>query len=274
MKVNASGYSSLLSSAFVKAKLNQVCSAGTSPTACNFSLTTGYINGTVNLVSDPPPGSSVVVQVFGENSGTNQLLSALSQPLVFLNHETSLPFTLNVPISGAGPNFDLFAVAIDPFQGGPNPFPGHDVQVLANLPSPVSGCQQTNAGAFAPMNCVGHGSISGTVQNPDTGTGVEVLKQGVQITGTSPGLFSSVSPANNQYTLCVPPDSYSLQRIETAPTSSADESPTPIPVGTPQAVMVPQPAATSSPCPSSCSNSNSAPGPCPGLCNATSASPL
>ena len=274
VQVNASGYSSLLSSVFLKGRLNQLCSAGGSTTLCNFSLTTGYINGTVNLVSDPPPGSSLIVQVFGENSGTNQLVAALPQPLVFLNSETSLPFTLNVPISGAGPNFDLFAAAIDPFQGGPNPFPGHDIQVLANQPGPLSGCQQTTTAAFAPMNCVGHGSITGTVQNPDTGTGVEVEKQGVQITGTTPGRFSSVSPSNNQYTLCVPPDTYALQRIEAAPTSSATESPTPIPVGTPQAVVVPQPAATSSPCPSTCSNSDTGSEPCPGICGATAASPL
>jgi hypothetical protein len=201
-------------------------------------------------------------------------VAALSPPLIFLNQQTSLPFTLNVPISGAGPNFDLFAVAIDPFQGAPEPFPGHDIAVLANQPGPSSACQPANAAAFAAINCVGHGSVSGTVQNPDLGTTVEAEKQGVQIAGTSPGLFSSIGPSNNQYTLCVPPDSYTLQRFEAAPTSSATTSPTPIPVGTPQPVMVPQPGATSSPCPSTCSNSNSGPQPCPGICNATSASPL
>ncbi len=291
VRVMASGYSSLLSDAFLKAKRNQFCSAATSSTACNFSLTTGYINGTVNLVSDPPPGNSVVVQVFGENSGTNQLISALPQPLVFINHQTSLPFTLNVPITGAGPNFDLFAVAIDPFLGGSAPFPGHDIPVLADIAGPTVACASIppippspaatpTPIAFAPMDCVGHGSISGTVQNPDTNTTIEVQKNDpnkmlpVQITGTSPGLLSSVNPINTQYTLCVPPDNYTLQRFEAVPTSSSTTSPTPIPIGTPQPITVPQPAATSSPCPSSCSNSNSGPGPCPGLCNATAASPL
>jgi hypothetical protein len=276
VRVSASGYSSLLSDAFLKSLHNQVCPEGTSPTVCNFSLTTGYINGTVNLVSDPPPGNSVMVQVFGETSGTNQLVTALTQPLTFVNHQTSQPFKLNVPISGAGPNFDLFAVAIDPFLGGSSPFTGHDIPVLANLTGPTGGCTsgEVNAPAFAPMNCVGHGSVSGTVQNPDLNTTIVAEKDGVQITGTSAGLLSSTIPVNNQYTLCVPPDDYTLQRFEAVPTSSATTSPTPLPVGTPQPVMVPQPASTSSPCPSSCSNSNSGVEPCPGLCNATAANPL
>ncbi len=284
VRITASGYSSLLSGVFLKSAKTQICSAGTSATQCNFSLTTGYINGTVNLVTDPPPGNSVVVQVLAENTGTNQLVAALPQPLVFVNQQTAQPFTLNVPISGAGPNFDLFAVAIDPFQGGPAPFSGHDISVLANVtgpglcgsipPIPPSPAPKPTPIPMPAMNCVGHGSISGTVQNPDTGTSVEVEKNGVRITGTAPGLFSSVNPINNQYALCVPPDTYALQRFEAVATSSATASPTPIPVGTPQAITVAQPAATSSPCPSTCSNTNSGPGPCPGICNATAASPL
>ena len=281
LQITASGYTPLLSSLLVKTS-SQVCSAATSSTQCNFSLTTGYINGTVNLVSDPPPGSSVTVQVFAENSGTNQLVSALSQPLVFVNQETSLPFTLNVPMNSSNTPFDLFAVAIDPFQGGPGPFPGHDIPVLANQPAPNqpksgSSCLQSTAAAFQAMDCVGHGSISGTVQNPDTGTSVEVEKLDpnnalVPILGTSPALFSSNNPGNNAYTLCVPPDTYTLQRFE-VPASSAIPTSTPTPVGSGQTVMVATPVSTSSPCPSTCSNSNTS-APCPGLCNATTANPL
>jgi len=307
VRITASGYSTLLSSAFLKGKTSQICSASSAnpSTICNFSLTTGYINGTVNLVTDPPPGNSVVVEVFAENSGTNQLVSALPQPLVFVNHQTSQPFTLNVPISGAGPEFDLFAVAIDPYVGATSPFPGHDISVLAGVPQPLGPCaffppmptppaspEPTPAPIALPaMDCVGHGSISGTVQNPDSGTFVEVEKhdpvanQDVQILGTLPGQLSSSSPngpSNAQYSLCVPPDTYTLQRFEVLPTSTAEPtssasvSPTPIatPIGPPQTVVVPQPAATSSPCPSSCSNSNLGPAPCPGICTATSASPL
>ena len=229
----------------MRANNNEICSAATSATLCNFSLTTGYITGTVNLVTDPPPGNSVVVQVLAENSGSNQLVSALPQPLVFVNHETSQPFMLNVPISGAGPNFDLLAVAIDPFQGGPNPFSGHDIPVLANVTGPTGCSPSIPAPAFAAMDCVGHGSISGTVQNPDTGTSVEVEKLDpnntlVQIFGTLPALFSSTSPSNignNAYTLCVPPDNYALQRFEAPPT----------PTSTPTSSAEPTPSAESTP---------------------------
>jgi hypothetical protein len=279
LRVSASGYTTLISSAFASAQRRQTCSEAAAPDTCNFSLTTGYINGTVNLFTDPPPGSSAMVQVFAENSGTNQLVSALTQPLLFRNGESSKAFTLNVPIN-SNP-FDLFAVAIDPFQGGPDPFPGHDIPVLANQPAPAAGCNQTTTTVpFLPMNCTGHGSISGTVQNPDTGTSVVVEKLDpppsstpVQILATSPALFSSNTPSNNAYTLCVPPDNYELQRFE-APVIGTAPTATPTAVGSPQSIAVPVPASTSSPCPSTCSNTNTGPAPCPGRCNSTAASPL
>ncbi len=292
VRVSASGYSSLLSSVFIKGAKNQICSASSAnpSTICNFSLATGYINGTANLVSDPPPGNSVMVEVFAEYSGTNQIVSALPQPIVFKNQQTSLPFTLNVPVSDEpGQQFDLFAVAIDPYVGATEPFPGHDITVLAQVPAPSAPCAfeppeptplPTPPALMMPaMDCVGHGSITGTVQNPDTNTTVEVEKQGVQLLGTAPGLFSSSSPGgNNQYTLCVPPDDYVLQRFEALPTSTAEPTdvPTPMatPVGPPQPITVPQPESTSSPCPSTCSNQSTSTSPCPGLCNATAASPL
>lgn len=297
VRVSASGYSTLLSSAFLKSSTNQVCSGSSANpnTICNFSLTTGYINGTVNLVSDPPPGNSVLVEVFAENSGTNEIVAALPIPLTFIHQQTSQPFTLNVPITGAGPNFDLFAVAVDPYLGATSPFPGHNISVLANVPGPSNSCDSIppippspapspTPIAMPAMDCVGHGSITGIVQNPDTGTYVEVEKQGVQILGTTPGLLSSNSPNNTQYTLCVPPDDYTIQRFDAAPTPVGEPtvigSDTPTPIATPipgpsQAITVPQPASTSSPCPSSCSNnSDSASGPCPGICTGTLASPL
>jgi hypothetical protein len=288
VRVSASGYTTLMSSVFLRAGKNQICSAGTSATECNFSLTTGYINGTVNLVTDPPSGTSVMVEVFAENSGTNQIVSALPTPLVFRNQQTSLPFTLNVPVSGVAA-FDLFAVAVDPYLGATSPFPGHDISVLGGVPAPAAPCAFIPPSplgaeptptpiALPPMDCVGHGSISGTVQNPDVNTSVEVEKQGVQILGTSQGLFSSDTPSNTEYTLCVPPDDYTLQRFETLPTSTAEPTDVPTaiatPIGPPQPITVPQPASTSSPCPSSCSNQDTSTSPCPGNCTATSASQL
>ena len=296
VRITASGYSSLMSSVFLKSKNNQICSAASAnpQTICNFSLPTGYINGTVNLALDPPPGNSVLVEVFAENSGTNQIVSALPQPLKFVNQQTSAPFTMNVPIAEAGA-FDLFAVAIDPFLGATSPFPGHDISVLGAVPAPSGQCASipplppTPTPPASPiptpspiplpaLDCVGHGSISGTVINPDPGSFVEVIKADpnnlpVQILGTAPGLFSSGNQGNTAYTLCVPPDTYTLQRFETV-VATPFATPIPEAIGTPQGIMVPQPGATSSPCPSSCSNSNSGPGPCPGLCGNMPASPL
>jgi hypothetical protein len=280
LRVSASGYSQIISSAFIRAlSSNQICSASTSPTICSFSLPTGYFNGTVNLVAAPPPGSSTFVQVFAENSGTNQLVASLPQPLVFLNSQTSQPFKLNVPINQSSNSLDLFAVAIDPYQGGPDPYPGHDIPVLADQLAPT-GCEPpVNLPPFQPMNCVGHGSITGTVSNPDLGTTVEVEKldpsnNPVQILGTSPGQFSANIPRNNAYTLCVPPDSYELQRFELPSPLPGIPTPMPTAIGSPQNVVVPVPAPTLSPCPTSCSNSDAGAQPCPGFCTGTAASPL
>ena len=279
--VSASGYNPLTSTAKARSQRLSDCSASTSTTTCNFSLTSGTITGTVNLVSDPPPGDSVFVQVMAENSGTNDLVSALDVPLNFVNGQKSLPFTLRVPVS-AQP-LDLFAVAIDPFLGGPDPFPGHDIPVLATQPAPATACAQTSTTAqFAAMDCVGHGSITGTVINPDPTTAVEIEKLDpnnsvpVQLISTPSFLFSSdPNFPNNAYTLCVPPDTYALQRFELPPsTPNATPSSTPTAVGAPQSITVPVPASTSSPCPSTCSNSNSMEFPCPGICGATNAAPL
>ena len=278
LRISASGYSTLLSSIFAGGMGRLICSEGitsTNASTCSFSLTTGYLNGTVNLSTDPPPGNSVLVEVFAETSGTNQLVSALPTPLMFHNQQTSLPFSLNLPITGAGPNYDLFAVAIDPYLGGTDPFPGHDIPVLTGITGPPAACQPgTMVAAFPAMSCVGHGSITGTVTNPDLNTTVELEKDGVQILGTAPGLFASNSPSNTSYSLCVPPDSYTLQRFEAVPVSSSTATATPVAIGTPQPLAVASPMATSSPCPSTCSNTDTSVEPCPGECNSTAAQPL
>jgi len=295
LRVTASGYTSVISTGLANMDQSASCSASTSTSQCSFSLMTGYITGQVNLTTDPPPGSAFFTQVLAENSGTNELVSALSLPLEFKNGQTSLPFTLNVPIDPQVTSYDLFALAIDPFDRGPDPYSGHDIPVLSNIPAPGVCCPSGVAGpctssaptptpvataAFLPMNCVGHGSIAGIVQNPDSGTSVEVEKLApngslVQIVGTSPALFSSLPPSNNSYTMCVPPDTYQLQRFEVAAsTPAATPSPTPAAVGAAQPITVLAPASVSSPCPSSCSNSPLADFPCPGICGATNASPL
>lgn len=256
---SASGYSNSLNGATAMGAGGQSCHNSSSAKDCSFSLGTSFISGTVSLTASPPPSSSVQVQVFAENSGTNQLVGALSSPLVFTNQVTTLPFTLNVPVSMG--NFDLFAAAIDPYLGFPQPFPGHDIQVVAAVPGAAQCATSGTVAAIPPLDCTGHGSITGVVNNGSLGTAVEVIKNGVQLLGTSPNLFSSNAPPNNAYTLCVPPDTYTLQRSDNG-----------TPVAT-QTVTVPVPAATSTPCPSTCS-SDSDQTMCPGICNATQANPL
>ncbi len=266
--ISASGYATLLLSARLTTTTTQVCDQSSSTTNCSFSLQTGLINGTASLVEAPPPGDSVQVMVLAENTGTSQLVSALSAPLNFINGFTSLPFTINVPFNGEQQNFDLLAFAIDPYLGASAPFPGHTIAVLSSQAGPAEACQPAaeNA-AFEPLDCVGHGSITGTLVGPDLGSGVEVTKteggQPVDILETEPNLFSSNTPSNNQYTLCLPPDAYTLQRLENGSPVGGDS----------QTIAVPQPAATSTPCPSTCS-SDSTGATCPGQCAATFAAPL
>ncbi len=266
IEVSASGYETLISSVTAGAS-GADCPGSTVKGLCSFPLLTSFITGNVTLSQAPPPGQSVQVQVFAENSGTNQLVSALPATLTFGPGQTTAPFTLNVPVPSAGttPVFDLFAAAIDPFMGGPDPFPGHTIEVAAAVPGQTSQCQTTSGVSLGPLDCVGHGSISGTVANPDVGTTLEVLENGVQILGTPAGLFSSAPGApNNQFTLCVPPGLYTLQRFEQSGVS------TPPSPGVFAAVTVPTPSPVSTPCPSTCSSTSDG-SLCPGQCFATQA---
>ncbi len=269
LQASAGGYGTLVGSAQASSSNSGTCAGSVAKNQCSFNLLTGYINGTVTLSQAPPPGQSVQVQVFAENSGTSQLVSALTMPLVFGPGQNSARFSLNVPVpspsAAATPAFDLFAAAIDPYLGAADPYPGHTIAVAAEIQGQITQCQTTPNVAIGPLDCVGHGSISATVANPDSGTTVEVLEDGVQILGTAPGLLSSAStPPNNQFTLCVPPGLYTLQRFE-QPAGGGAPSP-----GATVTVTVPTPSAVSTPCPSTCSSAGDGSS-CPGQCFATHA---
>jgi hypothetical protein len=83
----------------------------------------------LNLTAAQPPGTSTTVQVVAENTGTKDLVSALTTPLTIPGGSTTLGFTLNVPThafnSSSAQNFDVFAEAQDLYLGGSDPFPGH-----------------------------------------------------------------------------------------------------------------------------------------------------
>jgi hypothetical protein len=237
---------------------------------CSFALTTAYLQGTLNLTAAQPPGTQTTVQVVAENTGTNDLVTALTTPLTIPGGSTSLGFTLNVPThafnSSSAQNFDVFAQAQDRYLGGPDPFPGHTILVQQNVGGPPTACATVAAatsGLFGEtMDCAGHGSIAGiAANNPDSGTTIELSKGGVAITDAAVALLAPTATASAAYSFCIPPDSYSLQRFEQGSPAGST-----VAVG-PMATPMP----TDSPCPSTCFNGS---GTCPGICSTTAGPPM
>jgi hypothetical protein len=283
LEVSASGYDTLLIPG-VKAtsgggKASGDCgTASSSKVGCDLSLTTGYINGTVDLGVTPQNGEIVLLQVFAEMSGTSDLVAALPAPVVIRGPNQTANFTLNVPTAvslGSAATLDMFAQAIDLYQGASDPYPGHSIITESGVPVPAASCANSSANPapfVEPMVCTGHGSVAGITANPNTGTTVALSKNGVILT-TSPGGVPYPAPSpSNTYSFCAPPDLYSVQRFEQH-VDPIDSLPTPLPVGTPTAVgAMATPQATSTPCPSTCfsgmtdSSGNQL---CPGICGAT-----
>lgn len=132
------------------------------------------------------------------------------------------------------------------------------------------------------MDCIGHGSISGVLNNPDINTFVEISKNyngtgDVQLYSAAPVSLLNPGSANpnpqvgNGYTFCVPPDSYTLTRYEGAtpvesPTAVATQSITVVPP------PLPVPSSSPTPCPTTCQDAGSST--CPGVCGNTSATPF
>ena len=244
-----------------------VCT-GSSGTACDFALTTSYITGNISLTGAPPSSNSVNVQVLAEESGTNNLISALPMPLLFRTGTQNLAYTINVP--SKIPTFDLFATTADLFEGVTDPYPGHTIITQSKVAGAPTACATTASADFTePMDCTGHGSIVGTAVNSDSATTVELIKNKVQIMQVPVGPATPAPSVGNTYSFCAPPDTaYTLQRLE-------ENSP----VGTPAAVAsMPVPAPTSSPCPSNCFtvdlSTSTSTKTCPGLCGTAIQPPL
>ena len=229
---------------------------------CNFSLGTAYIRGTVSLGNTVPTGNTAEIQVFAEDPSTDTIVSALPFP-VSIPPCTTVPcttsFLLNVPTSPS--NFDVYATAMDLFNGVPNQFTGHTVGTVQDVPSSSQCPAPTTATVSIPtLECTGHGSVSGVVNPPyDSNTNVVLLKDGVQIQGTTVGPVGTDNAG--AFSFCAPADAYQVQRFESS-----------TPVGTPTAVLLPAPEPTTSPCPSICSQIG---GTCPSNCaNTTLDEPL
>ena len=286
MEITAAGYDPLIVQAIPSGssggKKGGTCSTdgGTTFTACNLALNTGYITGTIPITS-PNPGQTTQVQVFAEDTGTNNIESVLPMAVTIRSSDSSVSFTLNVPPSV--PTFDLFATTIDLYQGVTDPYQGHTIAVLSDVTGPTAptgpgGCSTATA-TFPDdqkIDCVGHGSVTGSVANANLGTSVVLSKGNVAITNNLVQNQLPNSSPNNNYSFCAPADIYQVQRLQ-LPTPDPIVTPTAMPSpsldGSPVTVTIPTPlsAGGASPtptpaikCPTTCSNPD---GSCPGICN-------
>ncbi len=294
MEVSAPGYDNLFVYALPSStSKGATCSTdGTTFTACDLALNTGYISGSIPIVP-PIPGQTTLVQVFAEDTGTNNIESALSMPIkVTSSSGGTLGYTLNVPSSDTVPQgFDLFATTIDLYQGVTDPYQGHTIVALSGVaapgpPSAPGACNTTTANfpddAAHTITCVGHGSVTGIVANANLGTSVVLSKQDtlsgnfVAITNAIVQNQSPNSTPSNNYSFCAPADTYQLQEWQLPtpdPAAAPSASPTASPVAdTAAVVIIPTPLSagganpTPTPainCPTSCENAD---GTCPGIC--------
>ncbi|MGH7905137.1 MAG: carboxypeptidase-like regulatory domain-containing protein [Candidatus Binataceae bacterium] len=255
LRISQSGYDPILTP-LVVTNGAATCPASVSRSDCSFALTTNYIRGTVSVNPPPPPGTSTEVQVYAENAGTNQIVSALPNPVSIPPcgaGPCAVSFTLNAPLSPG--TYDLFATTLDFYSGLPDPYTGHTIATIQNAASNESCTQPTTPTiALGPLECTGHGSLTGTVASGfDSGTQIELSKGNVQIMQSLVGPASSVNAGI--FSFCAPADTYSVQKFEDG-----------TPAGSPAGITLPPPAPiTASPCPL-CALSS---GQCPGICAGT-----
>ena len=207
LRISASGYDSVNTP--IDSATNLKCpESGATDKKCNFSLTRGQINGTVTLAA-MNTGSSLDVLVVAEQSSTNN--SAGVTTVTIPNGSSSAPFTIMVPTTKTVATLDLFASAKDLFGGKPEQATGHTIAVLQGVTPPdmATACTTpVNLGSdLGPMNCVGHGSVSGMASLFDQNTTIVLSKGGVQ-------LMQSLVGPSGVYNFCAPADTYTLQRFE------------------------------------------------------------
>jgi hypothetical protein len=246
LRISASGYDTrLVTAPLSSAGATAVCGGTLNTSNCSFALASNSITGMVSIDVPPPAGSSVQVLVAAEDTGTNTMENVT---MTTIQGTTSAPFTLRVPKTVG--NFDLIASAQDFLGGRPSSFPGHEIEVLADVPPGAAGQN------FPVMTCAGHGSVSGVAGSPDSQTTVILSKGPVQLMQSM--VAPSLTTNAGAFSFCAPPDTYTVQRFENG-----------TPVGTPLPVTVASPAAIATPCPRFCSFPNGA---CPNLCRPTTLS--
>jgi len=196
---------------------------------CNLAMNSGFIMGTIPIIP-PNPGQTALVQVFAEDHGTNTIESALPMPVSVKSSSSGIVgFTLNVPTADQVASYDLYATTIDLYQGVTDPYPGHTIAVKSDVPAPAlasgPGLCNTTTTAFAldqTINCIGHGSVTGSVANADLGTSVVLSKvdldsmptNNVQIASSMVQNQAPNTGPNNNYAFCVPADTYQVQTVQ------------------------------------------------------------
>ena len=153
---------------------------GTTFTECKLMMNTGTDQRDRIPIVPPNPGQTTLVQVFAEDPRTNNIESALPMPINVTNSNVGtcpgnplfscINFSLNVPTSATVPLSALRSVCttIDFYQGVVDPYQGHTIAVLSDVERrrrrPAGNVQYHCNADFSdadPIDCVGHGSITG-----------------------------------------------------------------------------------------------------------------
>jgi len=244
-RISASGYDSLITP-IDSTTTNLKCPGSGDPDKkCNFSLTRGVINGTVTLAA-MNTGAPLSVMVMAEPSSTNTIANVVTTTIP--TGASAAPFAIMVPTTKTVATLDLFASAKDLFGGKPEQATGHTIAVLQGVtaPDPTTACATpvNLSSDLGPMDCLGHGSVSGMASTFDQNTTIVLSKLGVQL------MQSQVGPGG-VFNFCAPPDpaKYTLQRFESETLISS------VPM-----VMLNSPSLIATPCSSICTPS--APGKC------------
>ena len=242
---------------------------------CNFSLQHGMLDVTTDIDTNtgalvPTSPLNLIVNV--EEHGTFNGVAVGAVTIPAGQSSNAVPVAINVPINpptpgapastptpvftGGAATYDLFASVQDLFGASPQKVSGHRIAVASNVAAPAE-CGTASA-TVSGLACVGHGSIAGTILNPDLNSLVVVSKTDAS-TGDDVVLSSSHVPlvaTNPNFAICEPADTYTVAHNEEVPRSTpiAGAS-TSVTLATP--IIINSPLVTTTPTPV----------PCQGICS-------
>jgi hypothetical protein len=242
MIVRDAGYDTVASSLSVSG--GAACSAGTGG-VCNFALGRSQIEGLVTISPPVPSPRALNVLVTAEDHGTHRIENVAMTTVP--PGSTAAPFTMLVPESSNVFSVDMYAAVSDYFNGQPEKASGHTIAVQSAIPL-AGRCGISSIHPILSMQCVGHGSVTGSTATFDDGTSIVLSKDGVQLMSTTPGATIA-----GQFSFCAPADPapYELQRFEAVPPAAQ-----PSPAASPTAVLLPPPLQVGQPCFSICGTGN------------------